>query len=133
LESTGDVPLMNRRAALKAGLFVAGTAWVAPVLEPLRLDAAAAQTASGVGYWHEAEDHPWTGDTPGEDTGYEGDAAGNGPGYKGDAAGNGPAGPAVRSEGRLAVLDQTTLRGPGGATSPTPRAQAVSAEIKLTG
>jgi len=143
LEDGGLGRPINRRAALKAGVFVAGTAWIAPVLEPLRLDAAAAQTPSGV-RGPNTESASYSGHPARDEPGVEGDAPWAKPEDRADvpwdepAVGGGPpatdgGAAAVRREDRLAVLDQTTSRSPGPTTGATPRAQAVSAEIKLTG
>ncbi len=45
-ESGSPAPPMSRRGALEAGVLIAGTAWVAPVIQPIALSEAAADTIS---------------------------------------------------------------------------------------
>jgi hypothetical protein len=107
---------MSRRDALKAGVFVAGTAWVTPVVEPLRLTLDAAEATSPS---RPPRDQPNTPETPPgstSDTPRGGTQDLGGPGASGR---NAPAGGARRH---------------GQITPPiAPPARGTSASVDLTG
>lgn len=56
----GRTPSMSRRRALKMGVLVAGSAWTAPVVQPIGLTEAVAEATSGVPQARQAQ----SSDTP---------------------------------------------------------------------